>query len=169
MPSAGSRPRTVRQPPTGRSRSARSISRCAPRSSPRSSRSIVMRGNTAPRVVKTGCIDGPLERAVARDPAVAPRFETFEVEQGPNGGVGVRHPQQQVSELVRERAWRTRRDCHVAMVKLRGLGEDACRPTEKRAITAEREVVRIDHARRVDLPVYKRARRVALPADVIAV
>src|ERR1051326_4940042 len=76
----GSRPVTLRVAPIGIARRARSTSRWPPRSSPRSSRSIVACGDIAFGVVEVEGVDGVLEGLVAGGAAFAPGFQAFEVE-----------------------------------------------------------------------------------------
>ena len=94
--SAGSRPRTASRPPTGSAPSARSISRWPPRSSPRSSRSIVAGGDLPSRVVEAERVDGRLERRVALECDRRTRPSALRDRAAGAPRIGVRHAQQQL-------------------------------------------------------------------------
>ena len=113
IPSAGSRPRDLQARARSRAASARGRRGGARRrSKPRSSRSIVGGGDITLRAVERRVVDRPRQLAVPGGAARLPLLEPFEVEQRAHLGVGVRHREQQASELVgRARARRRRPSC----------------------------------------------------------
>src|SRR5688500_5721652 len=166
----GSRPLTTSVAPGVRPARARSSRTWAPRSKPRSSRSIVGSSGDRPLpVIESEVVDRRFESGVPAGAPVLPLLETLEVEEGPDVGVAVVHGQQQLPEPGEDGLRAGVGDRHVAVVVGAGLGEDPGGPRGQRPLPGEQQVVGVDHAGGVDLAGGQGPGGVALPADVIAV
>jgi hypothetical protein len=175
---AGFDQRTARREAPARSRSGYRLigggapctfRRCAPRSSPRSSRSIIGGGNTSSSIVKTERIDGALQRDVTAGPTGAPGFEPFQVEQWSQHWIGVRHAQQKLAEPIDHVPGGAGTHGHIAVVERRGLGQHARRTAGQGPLATKPQVIPIDHARRIYFAGAERTRRITLTAHVVAV
>src|SRR5947207_4273206 len=166
----GSRPLTPRVAPGVRPARARSTRTWAPRSKPRSSRSIVGPSGDRPLpVVEAEVVDRRLERGVAARPARLPLLQAFQVEKGADLGIAVVHGPEEVAVAGQRRPGPGVGDRHVAVVVGAGLGQDARRAGGECALTGEEQVVGVDHAGGVHLAGGQCRGRRPLPANVVAV
>src|SRR5207302_4174034 len=100
----GSRPLTPRVAPGVRPARARSTRTWAPRSKPRSSRSIVGPSGDRPLpAVEAEVVDRRLQGGIAARPAGLPLLQALQVEEAPDVGVAVVHGQEQVADPAQRR------------------------------------------------------------------
>src|SRR5262249_47370457 len=114
-------------------------------------------------------IDGRGELRVAADAPWKPLLEALEVHERTNLRVGVRHLEERVPKPRDRLRGSPVEDREVAVVERRRGREDGRRARRERALARERQVVRVEDARRVDLSANERTSGVALAADVVAV